>query len=308
VEVHELGQSDVLLRKLLAEGGQAHVYWAGCKKFLSPVVVKRFKHGNVDLSHLKRRMEMVMKIRRKNSSAICRVFGVGEDFVGNVWVVMERMAGDLRTRIDYRMAYLEAGQMPFDYDNTIMMMMDIAQGMEDLHRCGLIHADLKAANILCTPCYQPESTYLFVKIGDFESSDGIVGTAFWRAPEVLQALKNKSKPILSPAADVYSYGMLCYELLTGHIPFEECSKSDYDVVLSGQRPELPAHFNLTMKELLHACWQSEPGNRPGWTLIIKNLKEQLPLGWQRPKSNYLPLTRKWSRKDVISWDEVVAAT
>jgi serine/threonine protein kinase len=289
---------------LLAEGGQAHLYFASCEKFPTVVVVKRLKHGNVDLFRLQRRMEMVMKTRKKNNSAICRVFGVGIDFVGNAWVVMERMAGDLRTLIDRRMSYLEDGQMPFDYNNTITMMMHIAQGMEDLHQCDLIRADLKASNILVTPVIMDpegeevdgsqqalESMYFYVKIGDFETSDGVVGTRFWRAPEVLQAVKNKAKPMLSPAADVYSYGMLCYELLTGHIPFEECAWSDYDVVLSGKRPELPAYVNLTMKQLLHACWLTEPRERPGWTWIIKTLKEELmlhPPGSQQPKRRAQP--------------------
>jgi hypothetical protein len=107
VEVHLLEQSDLLLLGLLAEGGQAHVYFA---EFSTPVVVKRLKHGNVDLFRLQRRMEMVMKTRKKNNSAICRVFGVGIDFVGNAWVVMEQMAGDLRTLIDRRMRYLEMGK------------------------------------------------------------------------------------------------------------------------------------------------------------------------------------------------------
>jgi len=47
VEVHELGQSDLLLLQLLAEGGQAHVYFAECEKFSTPVVIKRLKYGNV---------------------------------------------------------------------------------------------------------------------------------------------------------------------------------------------------------------------------------------------------------------------
>jgi hypothetical protein len=139
VEVHMLKQSDLLLLQLLAEGGQAHVYFAECGKFSTPVVVKRLKRGNVDLHELLCRMEKLMKIRKENNSAICRVFGAGVDFAGNVWLVMERMAGDLRTLIDRRMSYLEDGQMPFDYNNTITMMLDVAQGMEDFHRCGLIH-------------------------------------------------------------------------------------------------------------------------------------------------------------------------
>ncbi len=78
------------------------------------------------------------------------MFGVGTDFVGNAWVVMERMGGDLRTLIDDRVNYLEDGQMPFDYNNAVTMMIDIARAMEDLHGCDLIHADLKASNILVT--------------------------------------------------------------------------------------------------------------------------------------------------------------
>jgi serine/threonine protein kinase len=312
VEVHLLGESDLLLLSLLAEGGQAHVYSAECEKFSTPVVVKRLKHGNVDLFRLQRRMEMVMKIRKKNNSAICRVFGVGVDFVGNAWVVMERMAGDLRTLIDRRMTSLEVGQMPFDYNNTITMMMHIAQGMEDLHRCDLIHADLKASNILVTPVIMDpegekgdgsqravESMYFYVNIGDFETSDGVVGTGFWRAPEVLQAVKNETKPILSRAADVYSYGMLCYELLTGNIPFEGCARTDYDVVLSGKRPKLPAYVNLTMKQLLHACWLKEPRKRPGWTWIVKTLKDELVLhqpGSQQPKRRAQPRIERERRE------------
>jgi len=231
-----------------------------------------------------------MKIRKENDSPICTVLGVGEDSVGNVCVVMEQMTGDLRTCIDSSIRYLEDGQMPFDSNQTISMMMDIAQGMEDLHRCDLIHADLKASNILVYPLLMEReaekvdgseeaalSVIFQTKIGDFDTSDGVVGTGFWRAPEVLQALRNGVKPILSPAADVYSYGMLCYELLTGLIPFEECARSDYDVVLSGRRPELPAYVNPRMKELLSACWRSEPRERPGWKWIIETLKEELML-------------------------------
>ncbi len=332
--VHKLRQSDLLLLQLLAEGGQAHVYFAECKKFSVPVVVKRLKHGNVNLYKLLHRMEMVMKTRAERKSAICRVFGVGEDFVGNVWVVMERLAGDLRTLIDRRMSYLEDGEMPFDYNNTITMMLSIAQGMEDLHRCDLIHADLKASNILVTPesigrkgedvdgLQQASESmeYFYVKIADFELSDNVVGTGFWRAPEVLQALRNKAKPILSPAVDVYSYGMLCFELLTGHIPFEEYRCSNFDVIFSGQRPELPTHVNLTMRELLHGCWRTESRERPTWSYIINILTEELRLhGWrqsrkcakarillERGKIKTADTPSETSNLVETSWEEVVA--
>ncbi|CAN5958990.1 unnamed protein product [Sphagnum jensenii] len=130
---------------------------------------------------------------------------------------MEKVDGDLRTVIDclINLPDLPDRWMPFSYDQSISMMMEIAEGMQDLHGCDLIHGDLKASNILVYvelmegASWQDDEVPIYVraKIGDFDTSDGVVGTGFWRAPEVLQALKNRCKPMLSPAADVYSYGM-----------------------------------------------------------------------------------------------------
>ncbi|KAH8943763.1 hypothetical protein BDL97_13G071500 [Sphagnum fallax] len=297
-EVHLM---DLHLSEQIAEGGQANVFFADCEKFSTPVVVKRLKYGQVDLLKLRRRLDKVMRLVRERSSAICRVMAVGKDNLGKVWILMERMGGDLRNLIDHgvryagyvgdgRMHYVKDGQMPFDYIDTIKMMMEIAGGMEDLHSCGLIHRDLKAANILVTTLsLNPrhgevigleqalESLYFYVKVGDYESSDGIEGTGFWRPPEVLQALKEGTKPVWSCEGDVYSFAMLCYELLTGRIPFGERRLSDYDAVLSGQRPELPDHVNSGMRKLLHRCWQTEPQKRPGWTAIIEYLKDEFQL-------------------------------
>jgi serine/threonine protein kinase len=303
LEVQLLDPFDILLFRKIGEGGQAHVFFATCEKFSTPLVVKRLKYklkrGQEDLVELQKRMDKVMKTSRRNSSAVCKVMGVGMDAVGNAFIVMERMGGDLRNLIDGvrcvgdgRMPYVD-GQMPFDYSDTIKMMIDISQGMQDLHRCGLIHRDLKAANILVTPLpldshlgevliesvdleQDLESFYFYVRIGDYESSDDVVGTRFWKPPEVLQSLKDGTKPVKwSFAGDVYSFGMLCYELLTGRIPFEEQRWTAYDVVLSGQRPELPPQVNPKMTELLHSCWQMEPEKRPGWTEIKESLSEEL---------------------------------
>lgn len=58
---------------------------------------------------------------------------------------------------------------------------------------------------------------------DLESSIAVLGTTFWRVPKILLALKNKDvimTELLREKADVYIYGMTCYEILIGHIPFE----------------------------------------------------------------------------------------
>ncbi|CAN5958032.1 unnamed protein product [Sphagnum jensenii] len=313
-EVQLLSPADLSLLEEIAEGGQAHVFFAACSKFSTPVVVKRLKYRRVNLLRLRRRMDRVMKLVREHASAICRVMAVGKDNVGNGWILMERMNGDLRNLIDRgvryvgyvddgQMHYVKPGEMPFDYSDTIKMMMDVARGMEDLHSCGLIHRDLKASNVLVTPLSLNsrraevigleqvlESLYFYVKIGDYESSDDVVGTGFWRPPEVLQALKDGTDPVWSREGDVYSFAMLCYELLTGCIPFKEHRFSNYDVVLSGQRPELPPYLNSKMRDLLHCCWHTEPLKRPGWITIVKSLEVEFQL--HRPSDRNPRLYRR----------------
>jgi len=319
VEVLLLEPSDLVLGRKLAEGGQASIYWATCPKFPMPHVVKRLNDVNVDLLSLQRRMDRVMKMRKKNNSAICTVLGVGKDMDGNVCIVMEKMEGDLRTLINVNMKDglrtlindnmkdVGDGCMPLAYNETVAMMLEVAQGMEDLHSCDLIHADLKASNILVYTNQDVEGgkvdkgdekriqRHFRVKIADFDTSDGIWGTGFWRAPEVLQAqLRGSQTPLLSPAADVYSYGMLCYELLTGKIPFDKvCDRSDYNVVISGRRPQLPAHLNLRMKELLSSCWRANPQDRPGWTWIIEILKKE-------QKIYPLLSIDNWKRMEIVT--------
>jgi serine/threonine protein kinase len=93
---------------------------------------------------------------------------------------------------------------------------------------------------------------------------------------VLKAVKEDIRPTYTPAVDVYGFGMVCYELLTGHIPFqyEGIRRPDYDVVLSGRRPKLPEYLSPGMTQLLLKCWHHDPCQRPRWHKIKETLRTE----------------------------------
>lgn len=89
----------------------------------------------------------------------------------------------------------------------------------------------------------------FTKTADFEMG-GAAGTGFWRSPEVLRAVKDGVRPILTRETDVYGFAMVCYEILTGFFPLQGYRLSDYEIVLSGQRPQLPNNLTAMLWKLL----------------------------------------------------------
>jgi serine/threonine protein kinase len=191
-------------------------------------------------------------------------------------IVMELLGGDLRKLIDTQMASMKEGG-PFMRREALDVMVQIAEGMAYLHKQGIMHRDLKSLNVLVVGQSRPTQ----VKIADFGISKyintpietGAVGTGFWRAPEVLSAMRNGiTQPTYTSKADVYSYGMTCYEVLTGRIPFDGHPRSDYSWVLSGNRPQLPKYVSDDVADLITRCWHQEPEQRPEFLDICHKLR------------------------------------
>jgi len=208
---------------------------------------------------------------------------------GRFAFIMMRAWGDLRKLIDVRMVHFNNKGLPFQSNVAIYIMYRIAKGMRGLHEIGIIHRDLKAANILiwsngdCLDELDPISLgphEFWPVVADYECSVGIIGTRFWRAPEILLGFKNRTirhnPEVFSKQSDVYSFGMTCYEILSGGIPFEELRANDYDSVIGGNRPKLPNQTPPWMMDLVNRCWHKDPLVRPSFEEIVKILKPHLP--------------------------------
>lgn len=187
--------------------------------------------------------------------------------------VMRLYWGDLRKAIDLAIMKDRSHQRPpFSHLTTCKIMYSIAGGMKILHEGKILHKDLKAANCLlqCKPQFWRDCS-----IADFQGPEGVIGTGFWRAPEVLLAIKMKqhsNQEVWTEKVDVYGYAMTFYEILTGCTPFEGRAIYDYEGVINGERPPLPDYVDPRLGDLVRSCWHSEPLMRPTFTEIRQILE------------------------------------
>ncbi|XP_022772603.1 serine/threonine-protein kinase STY8-like isoform X2 [Durio zibethinus] len=158
-------------------------------------------------------------------------------------------------------------KLPF----LLKVAIDVSNGMSYLHQNRIMHRDLKAANLL-----MDENGV--VKVADFgvarvQAQSGVMtaetGTYRWMAPEVIEHKPYDHK------ADVFSFGVVLWELLTGKLPYENLTplQAALGVVQKGLRPAIPKHTHPKFVELLERCWQREPSLRPEFSEISDLLQE-----------------------------------
>ncbi|KAK4276476.1 hypothetical protein QN277_014621 [Acacia crassicarpa] len=151
----------------------------------------------------------------------------------------------------------------------IKVAINVCEGMKYLHQNEIIHRDLKAANLL-----MDENGV--VKVADFgvarvEDESGIMtaetGTYRWMAPEVIEHRPYNHK------ADVFSFGITMWELLTGKLPHEHLSplQAAVGVVQKGLRPKIPRQTHPMLVELMNHCWHQNPSLRPEFSEILESL-------------------------------------
>ncbi|XP_047951385.1 serine/threonine-protein kinase STY46-like isoform X1 [Salvia hispanica] len=163
--------------------------------------------------------------------------------------------------------YLHKQRGTFKLPALLKVAIDVSKGMNYLHQNNIIHRDLKAANLL-----MDENEV--VKVADFGvarviSQSGVMtaetGTYRWMAPEVIEHKPYDHK------ADVFSFGVVLWELLTGKIPYEYLTplQAAVGVVQKGLRPTIPKNTHPKLAELLERCWLQDPASRPDFSEVME---------------------------------------
>src|SRR5215471_14578735 len=260
----ELGQIEFLgdrylLQSRIGSGGMATIYRARDLEADRIVAVKVLRETySTDpkfVARFQREARAASALKHPN---IVQVYDYGQTN-GNYYIVMELIDGtDLRS-------YLSTYKV-LDVDRAIIIAHDVALGLGAAHRRGIVHRDVKPQNVLISidgsiklTDFGIVSLYKSANAERLTTAGMTLGTVQYFAPEQAQG------EIVTPAADVYELGIVMYEMLTGHPPFDGNS----DVVVAMQhiqdQPVPPRQFNPSISEvfeeiILH-CLEKEPGAR-----------------------------------------------
>lgn len=160
---------------------------------------------------------------------------------------------------------------PLRVSQVLKFALEVCRGMDYLHKRRIVHRDLKAANLLL------DETGV-VKIADFGVArvldhTGVMtaetGTYRWMAPEVIE-----HQPY-GVEADVFSFGIVLWELLTGRVPYADMTplQAAVGVVQKGLRPPLPLNCPPALAETMRACWVRDPAARPTFEQLKARMEE-----------------------------------
>ena len=170
-----------------------------------------------------------------------------------------------------------------DFDWTpskkYITLLGISDALRYLHSQGILHRDLKPENILLDSDFNPKVCdfgfskcfpELLTKSVDLTIS-GQFGTSLYLPPEILLGSKTYDKSV-----DVYAFGMIAYEIVTGKQPFyhlgDMTSYGLIEKIKSGARPKFNEFVTDKMQELLSRCWSENPKERPKFDEIFKTFK------------------------------------
>jgi serine/threonine protein kinase len=180
-------------------------------------------------------------------------------------------------------------------------MGDVLQGVVYLHDQGIIHRDIKGANILTTKDGK-------IKLADFgvstaltgaDKENEVVGTPYWMAPEVIE-MKG-----VAISCDIWSVGATLVELVTGHPPYYRLDAMQaMFAIVEDDHPPLPESVSLACRDFLMQCFQKDPNLRisarkllkHGW--ITGSRRSDAPIA--KPKANF-----KEAVEEVKLWNEAL---
>ncbi|XP_022940249.1 probable serine/threonine-protein kinase SIS8 [Cucurbita moschata] len=260
----EIPWEDLHIGERIGIGSYGEVYradWNGTE-----VAVKKFldqDFSGAALVQLKCEVEIMLRLRHPNvvlfMGAVTRPphFSILTEFLprGSLYRLLHRPNSQLDERRRLRMAF------------------DVAKGMNYLHTSHptIVHRDLKSPNLLVDKNWVVKVCDFGlsrVKQNTFLSSKSTAGTPEWMAPEVLRNEPANEK------CDVYSFGVILWELTTCRIPWKGLNPMQVvgAVGFQNRRLEIPEDVDPAVAQIICDCWQTDTQLRPSFSQLITRLR------------------------------------
>ena len=286
------------INRFIASGGMGEVYEATNLESIHTVALKCVRRtpldtGDKNKSRFLREANLALQIDHPN---VCRVFEHFEEH-NEHFLAMELIVGEtLASRLARENFFSPHGALP--------IARQLCDGLAAAHAAGVLHRDLKPGNVLITPA----DRVVIIDFGlaaptmsdhSFTSTGAVIGTLAYVAPEQLE--KGQS----SIESDIYSLGVLLYEMLTGLKPHP--GKSPFRLAAekareSHKRPELVVSgFSDMWQEVLDRCLKARPEDRLHSVAEVKALLDR-----GRPSTSY-QAARWWKTLMVPATALAVAA-
>lgn len=241
----------------LGAGGMATVYKAQDMALGRPVAVKVLREAYTsDAAFLSRFQQEARAAASLTHPNIVTVHDFGQDG-GQYFIVMEYVEGD-----DLKAILRRGGALPLE--RAIDLSIQICAGVGHAHRAGLVHCDLKSQNVLVTADGQAKVTDFGIARALAGIQPGEKAEVVWGSPQYFSP-EQAAGDAPTPASDVYSIGVILYEMLAGRLPFQ--AKSHQALALMHQREE-PRPLSLynpavpdTVERIVRKVLSKEPSAR-----------------------------------------------
>jgi eukaryotic-like serine/threonine-protein kinase len=252
-----------VVHRFIARGGMGEVYEAEDLQLHESVALKTVRPevaaDERAVERFKREIQLARKVTHPN---VCRIFdlGVHHGGAGDVlFLTMELLRGATLS------AHLKQGGR-MSPEQALPLVRQIAEALSAAHRAGVVHRDFKSSNVLLVP----EGSGLRAVVTDFglarsasgqeslHGARGLLGTPAYMAPEQVRGEE------ATPATDLYAFGMVLYEMLTGKLPFD----GDLQAMLYRRLVEDPASPRSVVSDLdarwektILRCLERDPADR-----------------------------------------------